>query len=484
MRKRSLSLVVAAPFMLMAALSTVASARDIPDPKFWLTPGGGIAWPPAEFGFGHDGVDDTAPTFGGILGFQVVPAVGLELRGHFLTKEELDNLDLLHGEGNLTWFLAPGRQIVPLLTGGAGVIRAENDFGDDDQFAWNVGGGFLLKLTDNVGIRLDARRVSYKVIDFLNDESFRPHTEAFAGLNLGFGGKPRDTDKDGIPNRTDACPDTPIGARVDARGCPIDGDKDGVPDGLDRCEGTPRGATVDATGCPSDADRDGIFDGLDECADTPAEAKVDSKGCGLDSDADGVFDGLDLCDATPAGCTVNAQGCPSDADGDGVCDGVDTCADTPAEVRVDSKGCPIVLTEKETELLETGMIRLQNVHFDSNKATIKPESYPVLDEVGEILGRWPELRIEIGGHCDSQGSDAHNLTLSNDRAKSVLDYLVGKFANLKAEQLTSAGYGETLPIAPNDTAFNRAKNRRVEFKVLNTEALKRETERTRLAPKN
>jgi outer membrane protein OmpA-like peptidoglycan-associated protein len=129
------------------------------------------------------------------------------------------------------------------------------------------------------------------------------------------------------------------------------------------------------------------------------------------------------------------------------------------------------------------MHRLQNVNFDSGKATIKEDSFAALDEVGGILGRWPDLRVEIGGHTDSQGSEPFNQKLSEDRAKAVMDYVVAKFT-LKAEQLTSAGYGETSPIAPNDTALNRAKNRRVEFKVLNTEALRRETERTRLAPKN
>jgi outer membrane protein OmpA-like peptidoglycan-associated protein len=150
---------------------------------------------------------------------------------------------------------------------------------------------------------------------------------------------------------------------------------------------------------------------------------------------------------------------------------------------VDADGCPIVVTEKETELLETGMIRLEDVNFDLNRATIKPESHAALDEVGDILSRWPQLRIEVGGHTDSQGSEAHNQKLSEERASAVLDYLLANFRTLKSGQLTSAGYGESAPVAPNDTALSRAKNRRVEFKVLNTEALKRETEKTRLAPR-
>jgi OOP family OmpA-OmpF porin len=267
-------------------------------------------------------------------------------------------------------------------------------------------------------------------------------------------------------------------------GCPIDGDGDGVFDGLDMCAGTPKGATVDAKGCPTDTDGDGVLDGIDKCPDTAKSVKVDAKGCGVDSDGDGVFDGLDQCEGTPRGCTVNANGCPTDADGDGVCDGVDECADTPAAARVDVKGCPIVITEKETELLETGRIRLEDVNFDLNKSTIKPRSYPALDEVGTILVRWTQLRIEVGGHTDSQGSDAYNQKLSEERAKAVLDYLLGKFPDLKAGQLTSRGYGESAPVVPNDTELNRAKNRRVEFTVLNTEALKRETQKTKFAPKN
>jgi outer membrane protein OmpA-like peptidoglycan-associated protein len=130
------------------------------------------------------------------------------------------------------------------------------------------------------------------------------------------------------------------------------------------------------------------------------------------------------------------------------------------------------------------MIRLQDVNFDSGKSTLKPESHTVLDEVGEILARWTDLRIEIGGHTDSQGTEEFNQTLSEARARAVLQYLLTRFPTLKAEQLTSAGYGESTSIAPNDTAVNRAKNRRVEFKVLNTEVLRRETQKVKFAPRN
>jgi OOP family OmpA-OmpF porin len=450
-------------------------------PGWWLAPGGGIAWPPAELG-----LKDTAPAFGGILGFKLSPTWALEARGHFMSADVdapgTGSVDLLHGEGNLTWFLTKGA-FKPYFTAGAGAINASGSGSDETKFAWNGGAGFHIGLSSSVALRLDGRAVSYKVNTSPTEEEFKFQPEIFGGLSFGFGGTPRDDDKDLVPNKLDRCPDTPLGARVDQNGCPLDGDGDGVPDGLDQCDNTPKGATVDAKGCPSDSDGDGVFDGLDQCASTPAGAKVDAKGCPMDSDNDGVLDGLDQCENTTAGCTVNTNGCPSDADQDGVCDGVDKCPDTPANVRVDRNGCPIEVSQKETELLDTGMIRLQDVNFDTGKATIKPESEKVLDEVGGILARWPELRIEIGGHTDSRGTEARNQTLSDERAKSVLDYLLNKFPELKADQFTSRGYGESMPIATNTTQLGMAKNRRVEFKVLNTEVLKREKEKRSFAPK-
>ncbi len=306
---------------------------------------------------------------------------------------------------------------------------------------------------------------------------------ASAGITLAFGGKPRDADGDGVSDRKDKCPATPKGATVDASGCPIDRDGDGVFDGLDECANTPKGATVDASGCPADGDGDGVYNGLDQCADTPKGATVDASGCPTDSDGDGVYDGLDRCANTIIGCTVDANGCATDTDGDGVCDGLDQCQGTAADLKVDAGGCPIEVVERETELLNTGMIRLQNINFETAKADLLPESYPTLDVVGQVLSRWPDLRIEVGGHCDSRGSAAYNQKLSEARAQSVLDYLMGKFSKLERGQFAVKGYGEGSPLVPNSSALNMAKNRRVEFKVLNKEVLTKEVERRKMLQK-
>src|SRR5204863_8902746 len=130
----------------------------------------------------------------------------------------------------------------------------------------------------------------------------------------------------------------------------------------------------------------------------------------------------------------------------------------------------------------TGMIRLQDINFETDKADLLPESLPRLDVVGQVLTKWPELKIEIGGHTDERGSARHNQVLSEGRAKSVAVYLVQKFP-LKTEQVTEKGYGESEPLVPNTNDLNRAKNRRVEFVVMNKDVLKREVQKRRLLEK-
>jgi OOP family OmpA-OmpF porin len=252
---------------------------------------------------------------------------------------------------------------------------------------------------------------------------------------------------------------------------------DGVVDRNDRCPGTPKGAVVDEHGCPIDSDGDGVFDGIDKCPDTPKKVKVDKKGCPKDSDGDGVFDGLDKCPDTPKKASVDKRGCPTDTDGDGVLDGIDKCPDTKRDLDVDRDGCPIPTTETEMQLLDTGMIRTTMITFETGKADIKPSCHPVLDEIGGVLVEWPALEIEIGGHTDSQGSEKFNAKLSEQRAAAVRSYLVEKYPKINPGKLSVKGYGESTPIADNATEKGRAKNRRVEFTVLNKEELKRGIER-------
>jgi OOP family OmpA-OmpF porin len=165
-------------------------------------------------------------------------------------------------------------------------------------------------------------------------------------------------------------------------------------------------------------------------------------------------------------------------------DGLDQCNDTPKGLKVDAKGCPIEVTERETELLDTGMIRLQNVNFETNKADILPESDPTLDAVGMLLTRWPQLKLEIGGHTDSRGSAVKNQKLSEARANSVRSYILSKYPTLDPNQFTVKGYGKTKPIVPNTNELNWAKNRRVEFVVQNKDVLKKEIEKRRLLQQN
>ena len=133
--------------------------------------------------------------------------------------------------------------------------------------------------------------------------------------------------------------------------------------------------------------------------------------------------------------------------------------------------------------MDTGMIRLQGVNFETGKAVLLPESHAALDEVGTILLKWTQLKIEIGGHTDGTGTAATNQKLSESRAAAVRTYLIQKFPKIVDDQITSKGYGKTRPVAPNTTALNRSKNRRVEFVVLNKDVLKTEIEKRKMLTK-
>jgi outer membrane protein OmpA-like peptidoglycan-associated protein len=131
----------------------------------------------------------------------------------------------------------------------------------------------------------------------------------------------------------------------------------------------------------------------------------------------------------------------------------DKCPNTRPGVVVDLDGCEV-----------EAVIELGGVHFDFDKATLKPEAKTVLDQAAALLQKHERVVVEVAGHTDSVGSDEYNKGLSDRRANSVKDYLTAK--GVKASRLSAHGYGESRPVASNDTDEGRAENRRVELIVL------------------
>ena len=480
---------------LVRALLCVAAATLFSAPA-----GAQIAGHPIEAsvgaGFFHYDVrayTKDGAAFTGAVGWRLAPWLSLEGDGLFNSSKADPSAYPSEPGRSFTWAgldarwglrASDGVALPFVLTGiGYGKSHWEADpavpggaSGDLARGTPTLGLGLLVNLKNQrTYLRFQARDFMFQERD--QTQRFN-HIALTAGVQYAFGGKPRDVDHDGVRDWLDKCPDTPIGAKVDGNGCPIDSDGDGVYDGLDKCSGTPKGCKIDANGCPLDADGDGVCDGLDQCPNTPLGAKVDEKGCPIDSDGDGVYDGLDKCPGTPKGCTVDSVGCSTDSDGDGVCDGVDQCPNTPPGLKVTPTGCPIEISTMERQILDTGVLRQSSRNFASGKSDLLPNAYPALDSLALVLQQYPALRIEIGGHTDNVGTKAKNQTLSEARAKVIFDYMTQKHPNLAAN-LTWKGYGSTMPIAPNTTAAGKAANRRVEFKVMNPEALKVEREKRR-----
>ena len=142
-----------------------------------------------------------------------------------------------------------------------------------------------------------------------------------------------------------------------------------------------------------------------------------------------------------------------DLDGDGVPNERDKCPNTRKGAVVDLDGCEV-----------EAVISLDGVHFAFDKATLTPEAKKILDGAAELLDKHERVLVEVAGHTDSIGTEAYNMGLSERRANAVKDYLVSK--GVKASRLTAKGYGETQPVASNDTEAGRAENRRVELIVL------------------
>ena len=177
---------------------------------------------------------------------------------------------------------------------------------------------------------------------------------------------------------------------------------------------------------------------------------------------------LDMQKAENARLRTDMNDLLKDSDGDGVADKLDKCPNTPARTVVDGAGCPlkvpapqiterVIVTEADRKVVADA---IKNLEFDLGKATIRSKSYATLNRVAALLVE-KNFSLKLAGHTDNTGSDALNLGLSKDRAESVKAYLVSQGAN--ASRVEATGYGESQPIATNNTAAGRQQNRRVEF---------------------
>ena len=279
---------------------------------------------------------------------------------------------------------------------------------------------------------------------------YRDDCPSIFGLAI-FKGCP-DTDEDGISDSKDECPN--MKGTAENNGCPEsnDRDKDGVADHLDQCpdmKGSP-----DNNGCPKvieDRDGDGIADSEDRCPNI--KGTINAFGC-PDADGDGISDLDDKCPTLPGLAIMN--GCP-DSDGDGIDDSRDKCPHTAGTVA--ANGCPEIARE-DLSVLELAM---RAVSFDTGKATLRPESFPILNQIADILLRYPNYNLLIEGHTDNVGAASTNLLLSERRAKACYQYLIQK--GISAESMSFIGYGESKPVSSNESLRGRSLNRRVEFNL-------------------
>lgn len=260
-----------------------------------------------------------------------------------------------------------------------------------------------------------------------------------------------DKDGDGVADYADHCLNTPKGMKVTPFGCPIDRDFDGTVDTLDACVEVP--GPKENKGCPwPDTDKDGIVDKDDKCPTVPGLEKY--QGC-MDKDGDGIIDDEDKCPEVFG--VAKFQGCP-DTDNDGIADSEDKCPQMWGTIP--NKGCPDIKEEEKQALKEA----FDNLLFESGKAIIKSSSFPSLNKLAEVMRNNENTVLKIEGHTDNVGSDENNQQLSDNRSHAVEKYLISK--GIDASRITAAGFGESRPVATNDTPQGRKKNRRVEF-ILN-----------------
>lgn len=482
------------PAALIAMLIMTPSAFAAEtNPGYTLTPGIGL------IDFDNNRQFDNDPFWSIAGGYRFAGPWATELRfssvdskssnsGQKATADYL-SLDALY-------HLDTDSSVKPYLVFGVGEVSLDSGGNSNSESIIDLGAGLTYPLSENSAVRSDLR-IFRETAGAKNSD-----VAITIGYQFQFDNPPAapifiDDDNDGVANSDDQCPGTAASVLVDSKGCVIDGDNDndGVRNSIDLCPNSAAGENVDASGCriDGDSDQDGVADSIDECANTKIGVAVDSKGCAIDDDNDGVMNPQDKCPDTPAGIAVNADGCPDD-DGDGVRNGQDKCPQTPLGVEVDSNGCgadadmdgipnhrdqcpktfpPALVDEEGCFVILDEIVRITlDVEFDFDSNASRPEHAAEVQKVAEFMAKYPLTEVVLEGHTDSQGSEEYNLSLSAQRAHTIGEMLKGKFS-VDAARITTVGYGELRPIASNDSAENRQRNRRVVAEISAMEQVKK-----------
>jgi outer membrane protein OmpA-like peptidoglycan-associated protein len=253
---------------------------------------------------------------------------------------------------------------------------------------------------------------------------------------------PSDRDHDGLLDEVDACPDSPE-------------DKDGFEDN---------------DGCPDpDNDKDGVLDPADHCPDVAEDRDgfEDNDGCpDPDNDKDGIVDAKDKCpnDAEDVDGFEDNDGCPDpDNDKDGIVDKEDLCPNEPETQNgyADEDGCP---DEEQVRVVGQKIVLDDRVNFEQNNARIREVSFPLLERLSRLLRAHPEyIHIEVQGHTDQKGTVEFNKKLSQDRAESVLEFLVKQ--GIERSRLSAVGFGSEHLLVEESNERALYLNRRVEFLI-------------------
>jgi len=430
-------------------------------------------------------LDRVSPQFGGRFAFFPHQYFGVEADLSAILASTKMNGDgaQIYGLGFTALLQKPGR-ITPYVGLGFDIKHLSSDnnvLGTDTDVPLHVAAGARFWLSKAVALRADLRWLrgpSYP--NPTNDPSYTlnaSYGEFSVGVSFNPGASKSvpppppvedpDPDKDGVLGSADKCPNENGGTNAD--GCPTrDLDGDSIVDKDDMCpdQAETVNSYQDNDGCPDtipDSDADGLDDLTDKCKDQAEDkdAFQDDDGCpDPDNDGDGVLDGKDKCPGTQG--PVENNGCPdTDTDGDGIVDRLDNCPDEKGTDK--NHGCKakqlVVITKNQLQILD-------QVKFVTGSAKLSPASNKLLDNIARVLLAHLEIwKVKVEGHTDNVGASEKNLKLSQDRAASVVAYLVKK--GVAPERLEAIGHGDQNPIEDNNTPKGRAQNRRVEFNIVN-----------------